>query len=510
MDAKCSCQHCGGHIVFEAQDTGRIIHCPHCGVEVILASEIVIFTSSEIEPGVFSEAVVTGAGLIEKGVADFKKWSRTMIYHFGEPIRPNLERIWIAALSAEPTLSQAEQLVPSRRYLIWSGSFVIVGLVSWLIIHQIDIRHKVKVLSVVDNAAATNQTSALVQAAIDLSQEAPSATQTTNDFAQLQVRAEMGDATAQYKLGKYYEKGNAVDLDYFKAVKWYRKAAAQGHVQAQSSLGFCYVKGFGVTQDYTEATMWFRMAANQGDAVAQCNLGVSYVSGKGVPQDYSLATSWFKRAIEQGNTNAEIQLQRLNKYSEAKHTQSNDKSKILSEIVANYHKTHSYIGTQSGALADIYVCGDMACDVWNMVQKEGINAKIQVGNVDKDIKSIRDANHAWVLAETSPGNWLALEATGGFVVPMTKNSKYYWGWSFQNPKMFRDHVEIKHQRWVAVRKYNDAITVYNQAVNEYKSAAGNIKFSAGIKMSQSTAILSQRKSDLEVLDRKFYESISGR
>src|SRR5438093_12376543 len=84
--------------------------------------------------------------------------------------------------------------------------------------------------------------------------------------------------------------------------------------------------------------------------------------------------------------------------------------KIVSQIVSNYHRTHTYIGK------DIFVCGDMASDVWNMVQTKGINAKILIGNVERSISSPLEVNHAWVLAEVSPGSWLALETTGGFVV----------------------------------------------------------------------------------------------
>ena len=127
----------------------------------------------------------------------------------------------------------------------------------------------------------------------------------------------------------------------------------------------------------------------------------------------------------------------------AHRSQPRDRVSILKAIVASYHKTHTYIGKQNGAVDDIYVCGDMACDVWNMVQTAGINVKIQVGNVDKDIKSLREANHVWVLAEESPGNWLALETTGGNVVYKTENERYYWGWSFETPKKFRDYQILR-------------------------------------------------------------------
>lgn len=505
-DAKYSCQHCGGHIAFEPQDAGSIIPCPHCGAEVVLASETADYSTSETEPDIFSEPVATGAGLIGKGVTDFKKWSRTMVYHFGESIRPNLEQIWIAAQNAEPPLLQTKPPVHRRRYFIWSGSFVMAGLCSWLIFQLIDNNYKPQTIKAV--SAVSKRTAALPQAASDMSEETPSLPQSAADMEQVKVRAEAGDTTAQYLLGKSYEKGNGVEVDYSKAANWYRKAAAQGLAKAQNRLGYLCVKGIGVTQDYAEAAVWFRMAANQGDAMAQCNLGFSYASGKGVPQDYAMASNWLTKAIEQGNTNAVAQLQRLKNSQEKKNALSNDKTHILNEIVANYHKTHVYIGTQGGLANDIYVCGDMACDVWNMVQKAGINAKIKVGNVKKDIKQINEANHAWVLAEVESGKWLALETTGGFTIPMDKNPRYYFGWSFTNPKKLREHVEIKHQLRAAVRKYDEALNEYEQAVRTYNSMTGNHKESVGIKLGQADAVCAERRSDMQILNVKFKESLS--
>jgi flagellar basal body-associated protein FliL len=46
--------------------------------------------------------------------------------------------------------------------------------------------------------------------------------------------------------------------------------------------------------------------------------------------------------------------------------------RIANEIVANYHKTHTY------SLNDFYICADMASDVWDMLKTQGINAKIQI------------------------------------------------------------------------------------------------------------------------------------
>ena len=114
-------------------------------------------------------------------------------------------------------------------------------------------------------------------------------------------------------------------------------------------------------------------------------------------------------------------------------------------IVEQYHETHPY------NVSDMFVAGDMATDVWNLVETQGIHAVINVGNVDTDISDIQQANHVWVLAETSPNQWVALETTGGFVVcddpafcPI-HNPRYYHGWGYKTPKELNDALAtLKH------------------------------------------------------------------
>jgi hypothetical protein len=107
------------------------------------------------------------------------------------------------------------------------------------------------------------------------------------------------------------------------------------------------------------------------------------------------------------------------------------KTALLRNLASDYRRTHTY------SLEDSYVCVDMACDVWNMVKTKGLEARIMVGNVQRDMWSLEDANHAWVLAEVSPGEWLAIEATGGFVIFQNENSRYYRGRMFSSPREFK-------------------------------------------------------------------------
>ena len=116
--------------------------------------------------------------------------------------------------------------------------------------------------------------------------------------------AELGDASAQFKMALMYDRGKGMPQDYAEAVRWYRKSAEQGFVEAQYNLGSMYDSGVGVPQEYAEAVMWYRKAAEQGHPNAQNNLGAKYGMGQGVPQSRDEAYVWFSIAAMSGNKGA--------------------------------------------------------------------------------------------------------------------------------------------------------------------------------------------------------------
>ena len=117
--------------------------------------------------------------------------------------------------------------------------------------------------------------------------------------------AEQGNATAQCKLGTMYENGRGVSVDYAKAEEWYRKSAEQGNADAQYNLGTKYVR---YDMDYAKAAEWYRKSAEQGNAAAQYNLGVMYECGEGISLDLAKAVEWYRRSAEQGNATAQYKL----------------------------------------------------------------------------------------------------------------------------------------------------------------------------------------------------------
>ena len=61
-----------------------------------------------------------------------------------------------------------------------------------------------------------------------------------------------------------YINGHGVDVNYKKAIEWYKKAAEQGHADAQYNLGVMYENGDGVDQSDKMAMRVVRKDA-QGD-----------------------------------------------------------------------------------------------------------------------------------------------------------------------------------------------------------------------------------------------------
>ncbi len=139
-------------------------------------------------------------------------------------------------------------------------------------------------------------------------------------------------------------------------------------------------------------------------------------------------------------------------------------SDTAANVIRVYHETHSY------SIWDLFVCADMSMDVWNMLQAQGIEATIQIGSVDADINNMEDSDHAWVLAEVSPGTFLALETTNGQVVQREDNSRYYGGWSFDNPREYKRFEELKYEHNIRVSFMNGMIEQSKATFAQYQEA----------------------------------------
>lgn len=113
----------------------------------------------------------------------------------------------------------------------------------------------------------------------------------------LQAAAAKGDPAAEQELGRVYQLGQGVPVDFAKALDWYRKSAAQGNAKAMHNLGYMYHFGQGVTADQKAAVSWFLKAAGKDLPAAELALGMAYRSGTlGLAKNLPEAKKWLEKA----------------------------------------------------------------------------------------------------------------------------------------------------------------------------------------------------------------------
>lgn len=186
---------------------------------------------------------------------------------------------------------------------------------------------------------------------------------------------------------------------------------------------------------------------------------------------------------------------------------------VCEQIAAEYCGSHTYTEDE------VYDCDNMAQDVWNMLKAKGINARIAVGDfkpgsssrieykrsaqVTSDSGSsglinvydyrckdtgllnssmIDNLTHAWVLAEVSPGNWLAIECTGGYVVHREEDGKYYSGLTFTNPRNYRSFLELYSDWKKQIKDYENELSFCSKLQDTYNN---NANYSDQVAMKKS-------------------------
>jgi len=142
-------------------------------------------------------------------------------------------------------------------------------------------------------------------------------------------------------------------------------------------------------------------------------------------------------------------------------------AEIVARIARNYHETHFYSKT------DMFICSDMASEIWNMLKARGITSAIVIGNKDTRITDILQSNHAWVLADIGNGEKLAVETTAGTVIPRSQNANYYHGWSFTSPTDLKSNNDLIKEynlrvgfRNLLAEEVNNALILHNNSSNQ--------------------------------------------
>ena len=113
----------------------------------------------------------------------------------------------------------------------------------------------------------------------------------------VQVAAAKGDPVAEQELGRAYQLGEGLPVDYARALDWYRKSAAQGNARAMHNLGLMYHMGKGVPADQKQAANWLLQAAGKDLPAAELAVGTAYQSGSiGLTKDDTEAVKWLTKA----------------------------------------------------------------------------------------------------------------------------------------------------------------------------------------------------------------------
>lgn len=108
-------------------------------------------------------------------------------------------------------------------------------------------------------------------------------------------------------LGRMYLRGEGVDQNYKKAMKWFFRGIKSSDAGSQDGLGLMYLHGLGLPQNTAKATDLFKAAADQEYAPAQVHLGVLHLD-QGQPNDIAIATRYFELAARYANMEAHYYL----------------------------------------------------------------------------------------------------------------------------------------------------------------------------------------------------------
>lgn len=129
-----------------------------------------------------------------------------------------------------------------------------------------------------------------------------------------QKAADNGHAIAQYYVGKFYQFGVCVNIDYNKAFHYYSLSANNECSYSINILGYCYLKGIGTSIDQTKAFELYLKAANMNNKIAKCNVAICYEDGVGTKKDSEKAMEWYKRLDNEYNESEEKEIGKLRVY----------------------------------------------------------------------------------------------------------------------------------------------------------------------------------------------------
>ena len=117
----------------------------------------------------------------------------------------------------------------------------------------------------------------------------------------LEEGASRRNTTCMRRLGDYYKDGIGVEADIDTAVFWYEKAAKAGDAQGYNDIAYLYIVGEAVPLDYSKAMEYYRKSVDELGYGSNAELiGWWYHQGERVEKDDDEALKWFLKAGELG------------------------------------------------------------------------------------------------------------------------------------------------------------------------------------------------------------------
>lgn len=141
---------------------------------------------------------------------------------------------------------------------------------------------------------------------------------------EIQLKAEDGDAEAQFHLGALYANGRGVSFDVEQATKWLQNAAKQEQFSAMTLLGWIAIQQEDSNAG-SAAMEWYQKAAEAGDIDAQCSIADLHMSGApGIEPNADAMIYWYEQAANQHHPKAQYQLGKI--LAEGKLVAQNDEA----------------------------------------------------------------------------------------------------------------------------------------------------------------------------------------
>jgi TPR repeat protein len=117
-------------------------------------------------------------------------------------------------------------------------------------------------------------------------------------------------------------------------LKWIGEAAKNGNADAMATIGLVFLKGDGVEKNVTRGIRYLEESAKMGLAEAQYAVGFSYAMGDNVRKDIPKAIEYLKLAAEQGNLEAKTLLESVSSITKSADNESEEDDAVRNAFLS--------------------------------------------------------------------------------------------------------------------------------------------------------------------------------